>query len=119
MITMDTHEVVSAFLDDEPFDPADLARALADPGGRQLLLELVALRTLVRDEPIAPAARGVAGVSRPKWIAVGFLAASVLFGAGAAWLLPPLLRQQPADVPPTPQRVVTFETGGAATDVPR
>lgn len=109
---MDTHEVVSAFLDDEPFAPADLASALADPGGRQVLLELVALRTLVRDEPVVtPAASTGAAISRPKWIAVGFLAASVLFGASAAWLLPPLLRQQSADVPPTPVRVVTFETG--------
>ena len=47
---MDTHEVISAFLDDEPFDPVDLAAAVADPGGRQLLLDLVALRALVRDE---------------------------------------------------------------------
>jgi|SRR5215471_7010094 len=108
---MDTHEVISAFIDDEPFDPADLAAALSDPDGRQLLLDLVALRTLVRDEPVAPPA--VAPISRPKWIAVGFLAASLLFGAGAAWLLPPLL-QRHADVPPTPDRVVTFETGAGA-----
>jgi hypothetical protein len=105
---MDTHEIISAFIDDEAFDPADLATALADPDGRQMLLDLVALRTLVRDEPIATPARAAA--SRPKWIAIGFLAASVLFGAGAAWLLPPLLRQRPADVPPTPDRVVTFHT---------
>ena len=117
-MTMDTHEVVSAFLDDEPFDPAELARALADPGGRQLLLDLVALRTLVRDEPIAAPVRVAGAVSRSKWIAVGFLAASVLFGAGSAWLLPPLLRQQRADVPPTPHRVVTFDTA-AASDASR
>lgn len=113
---MDTHEVVSAFLDDEPFDPADLAAALADPGGRQLLLDLVALRTLVRDEPIAAPARAPGAVSRPAWIAVGFLAASVVFGAGAAWLLPPLLQQRHADVPPTPTRVVTFDTAAAGGD---
>jgi hypothetical protein len=118
-MTMDTHEVVSAFLDDEPFDPAELARALADPGGRQLLLDLVALRTLVRDEPIPAPVRAPGGVSRSKWIAVGFLAASVLFGAGSAWLLPPLLRQQRADVPPTPDRVVTFETAAANGDTSR
>lgn len=106
---MDTHEIISAFIDDEPFDPADLAAALADPDGRQMLLDLVALRTLVRDEPIVAPARVAA--SRPKWIAIGFLAASVLFGAGAAWLLPPLLRQPSADAPPRPDHVVTFETG--------
>ena len=109
---MDTHDVISAFLDNEPFDAAELARALTDPQGRELLLDLVAVRALVRDEPsIAPAPAQAAAVSRPKWIAVGFLAASVIFGAGAAWLLPPLLRQQHADAPPRPDHVVTFETG--------
>ena len=29
----DTHAVISAFLDDEPFDAAELAAALSDPGG--------------------------------------------------------------------------------------
>jgi len=110
---MDSYDVISAFIDGEPFEPPDLAAALADPGGRQMLLDLVALRTIVRDEPIAAPPRASAAVSRPKWIAVGFLAASMLFGAGAAVLLPPLLRQRPADVPPTPARVVTFDTAAA------
>jgi len=109
---IDTHDVISAFLDGEPFEPADLAMALAEPGGRELLLELVVLRALVRDEPIpTPVHAGARAISPPRWIAVGFLAASVLFGAGAAWLLPPLLQRQAADAPPTPNRVVTFETG--------
>ena len=111
---MDTHTVISAFLDNEPFDAVDLARALADPDGRELLLDLVAMRALVRDESLpAPVPTGAAAVSRPKWIAVGFLAASVLFGAGAAWLLPPLLRQPSADAPPQPDHVVTFDTAPA------
>ena len=118
-MTMDTNEVVSAFLDDEPFDPADLARVLADPGGRQLLLDLVALRTLVREEPVTAPVRAAGTLSRSKWIAVGFLAASLLFGAGSAWLLPPLLRQQRADVPPTPDRVVTFDTGAQTPESSR
>jgi len=109
---MDNHDVISAFLDNEPFDAAELARSLADPQGRELLLDLVAMRTLVRDEPIpAPSTARTAPLSRPAWIAVGFLAASILFGAGAAWLLPPLLRQQRADAPPRPDHIVTFETG--------
>jgi hypothetical protein len=46
------HEVISAFLDDEPFDPSELAEALSDRTGRDLLIDLVALRHLVqvRDE---------------------------------------------------------------------
>jgi hypothetical protein len=109
---MDTHDVISAFLDNEPFDAAELGRSLADPQGRELLLDLVAVRSLVRDEeaPALSAAR-TAPLSRPAWIAVGFLAASVLFGAGAAWLLPPLLGRQHADAPPRPDHIVVFETG--------
>jgi hypothetical protein len=107
-----THDVLSAFLDNEEFDPEELARALADPGGREMLLDLVALRTRVRDETIdAPLRAGPRATASPRrWIAVGFLAASIVFGAGAAWLLPPLLRQQRADVPPTPDHVVVFDT---------
>jgi hypothetical protein len=109
---MRTPEVISAFLDDEPFEPSDLAAALADPEGRRLLLDLVALRTLVRSDPFdTPTRLAPVAISRPKWIAVGFLAASVVFGAGAAWLLPPRLRQPADDVPPTPTHVITFDTG--------
>jgi hypothetical protein len=38
------HEVISAFLDDEPFEPQALAEALADPAGRELLIDFVLLR---------------------------------------------------------------------------
>ena len=116
---MDTHEVLSAFLDNEDFDAGELARALAQPGGRELLLDLVALRTLVQDDgPAAPAVVKTTAASARRWIAVGFLAASIVFGAGAAWLLPPLLQQQRADVPPRPDRVVTFETAPAEPAAP-
>jgi hypothetical protein len=111
---MENDNVISAFLDNEPFGAAELAEALADPQGRELLLDLVAMRALVREESTgAPVVPVPARISRPKWIAVGFLAASVLFGAGAAWLLPPLLRQPSADAPPRPDHVVTFETAPA------
>ena len=38
------HEVISAFLDDEPFEPQALAEALADPAGRELLIDFVLVR---------------------------------------------------------------------------
>ena len=116
---MDSHEVISAFLDNEEFDAGELARALAQPGGRDLLLDLVALRTLVQDDgTVAPALVKTSAPSARQWVAVGFLAASIVFGAGAAWLLPPLLRQQRADVPPRPDRVVIFETAPAEPATP-
>ena len=46
----DTHEVISAFLDDEPFDPSQLAEALSEPSGRDLLLDLLALRHVVQPQ---------------------------------------------------------------------
>jgi hypothetical protein len=44
----DTHDVISAFLDDEPFDAGALAEALAQAEGRELLIDLIALRHLVQ-----------------------------------------------------------------------
>ena len=85
---MTNHEVISAFLDNEPFEPQALAEALAQPEGRELLVDLVTLRALVADEPTAETIprRGELA-SRSRWIATGFLAASLIFGAGAAYLL--------------------------------
>lgn len=44
----DPHEVISAFLDDEPFEADRLAEALSEPDGRALLLDLVALRHMMQ-----------------------------------------------------------------------
>jgi hypothetical protein len=46
----DTHAVISAFLDDEPFDAAELAAALSNPDGRALLIDLVALRHIAQPD---------------------------------------------------------------------
>ena len=79
------------------------------------LLDAVAIRRRLRDDvDAAPVVPRLDRSARRRWIATGFLAASIVFGAGAAWLLPPLLREQRADVPPTPSRVVTFDTAAAA-----
>ena len=48
------HEVISAFLDDEPFDAAELAAALSEPTGRAVLIDLVALRSVVRTDSRMP-----------------------------------------------------------------
>jgi len=42
------HEVISAFLDDEPVDSGQLAQALSEPDGRAMLLDLLALRHVVQ-----------------------------------------------------------------------
>jgi len=55
----DRHEVISAFLDDEPFDSNALAEALSEPAGRELLIDLLALRHLMRTEGKEAAAQPV------------------------------------------------------------
>jgi hypothetical protein len=52
----DTHEVISAFLDDEPFDSSQLAEALSDQDGRDLLIDLIALRHLAQSHDQEPQA---------------------------------------------------------------
>ena len=124
---MPNHEVISAFLDGESFDSNALASTLAEPGGRELLLDLIALRAVVQEEAPATApavdARSLAR-QRRLWVAAGFAAATLIFGVGSV-LAVKALRPAPvptaleADVPPHPDRVVTFEPGLEWHDVNR
>jgi hypothetical protein len=50
----DTYEVISAFLDDEPFESSQLAEALSEPAGRELLIDLIALRHLAQTDDRDP-----------------------------------------------------------------
>ncbi len=51
------HEVISDFLDGEAFEPHALGEALADPAGRDLLIDLVVLRYAAQaDDPVMVAA---------------------------------------------------------------
>ena len=50
----DRYEVISAFLDDEPFDSSQLAEALSEPAGRDLLIDLIALRHLAQTDDKDP-----------------------------------------------------------------
>lgn len=72
-----THEVISAFLDDEPFDPQELAHALDDSTGRALLIDLVVLRRIVQPTDAVPAMKAASPVRRGPWRVVA--AAAMLF----------------------------------------
>ena len=76
-------EVLSAFIDNEKFDPDDLGRSLAVPGGRELLYDLLAIREIV-----AVDADGVGSEPRRRLFPRGWLAVAalvlVLVGAFAA-----------------------------------
>jgi hypothetical protein len=59
----DMYSVLSAMLDDEPVDAGMLAAALETREGRELLIDLVALRRLVQAPMTAP----VVPRRRPAW----------------------------------------------------
>jgi len=46
----DAREVISTFLDDEPFNSIELVEALSEPAGRDLLIDLIALRHLTQTD---------------------------------------------------------------------
>jgi hypothetical protein len=97
-----THAVISAFMDDEPFDAAELATALADPAGRTLLIDLVALRHIVQPDE---AATQEAGTFRSRWRPLLATAAMLVALAGGYFLGD---RRSAVDQsePPAPTRVV-------------
>jgi hypothetical protein len=62
-----THDVISALLDDEPFDPDELLEALSDPDGRALLIDLVALRRIVQPREAVPTISAPSAAGRRSW----------------------------------------------------
>ncbi len=75
---MSNLEVISAFLDDEPFEPQALADALADSAGRELLIDFIILRHVAQSEE---SAGGVASTPALKSKRSSYLvaAAAVVF----------------------------------------
>ena len=97
----DTHAVISAFLDDEPFDAGELATALSDPEGRALLIDLVALRHVVQpDEP------AVAGPTlRSRWRPL-LATAAMLIALAGGYFIGDRRGAAGSSEPPAPTRVV-------------
>jgi hypothetical protein len=103
----DTHAVISAFLDDEPFDAAELAAALSDPAGRTLLIDLVALRHIV--QPDEPAATAQAGTFRSRWRPL-LATAAMLVALAGGYVLGDRRSTVENSEPPAPTRVVQETT---------
>jgi hypothetical protein len=101
---MTNHEVISAFLDNEPFDVRELGDALADPNGRELLIDLIALREIVQPEPaIVPAPARSRTAVRVAVAAAGLvLAMGIGYQIGTA-------ADSVATAPPEPTRVVVSD----------
>lgn len=112
------HDVISAFVDNEPFDANALGHALAEPGGRELLLDVIALRAIVQDDAAITSAPDARVIRRQRhlWLAAGFAAATLIFTLGSVFAVKALRPAtsstlSEADVPPPPDHVVTFEPG--------
>ena len=101
----DTHAVISAFLDDESFDPAALAEALSDPAGRALLIDLLALRHIVQPEE---ASASVALISPTPRFSVRPLlaAAAMLVTLAGGYFMGERRSAIETPDPPAPTRVV-------------
>lgn len=112
-------EILSALVDGEPVDPAELDRVLALPGARRTLVELADLRrTFAADRALprpdfadrvrptlAPPGSRSFGESGWRWAVIAAVAMVAL-----ALLLPPWLAPAPADPPPPPpDRVLRFD----------
>lgn len=95
----DAHEVISAFLDDEPFDPTQLAEALSEPTGRALLLDFLALRRLVQpkgNQPVASVERLRRRASLKAFVA----AAAVFVALAGGYFVGQRGRVPPSEAPP-------------------
>jgi len=106
-------DVISAFIDNEPFDPVELRDALATPEGRDELLDLIALRAVVQPtEPTVPAAAPrVRSIAR--WtLAAAAAAVLVIGGYTVGRSTPPDEWPSSASVTaPEPTSVFRFEPG--------
>jgi hypothetical protein len=104
----DTHEVISAFLDDEPFDAQALASALSDPAGRAMLIDLVALRHIVQTNDVEPIRSGRPRLSALRAVAA---AAAVVVALMGGYLVGARRATASLTEAPTPTRVVQSATG--------
>lgn len=76
------YEVVSAFLDDEPFEPQALAEALADPACRALLIDFILLRHVAHAEESATVVTPAPSLrsNRPFYLVAAAAAVVALLG---------------------------------------
>ena len=100
----DTHEVISAFLDDEPFDPQALANALSDASGRALLIDMVALRCVVQPDETIPVHFPV--VRRHSRLRTVIAAAAVVVALVGGYVVGQSRNESTATAAPAPTRVV-------------
>jgi hypothetical protein len=103
------HEVISAFLDEEPFDSQELLTALSDPAGRALLIDLVALRQIVQPIEAVPPLSVVNPVRRPVW-RIAAAAAALFLTLTGGYLVGERRASTSSSEAPLPTRVIQAES---------
>jgi hypothetical protein len=109
-----SHETISAFIDNEPFDPNALGQSLSTTEGRELLIDLIALRHLVAtDATVAPHA--TTRVARTNWRTLGAVAAIVCLAVSGGYFAghrtsAPVSAPR-AEQAPAPTRVIDLKPG--------
>jgi hypothetical protein len=98
-------EIVSKFLDDQPFDVQDLADALSDPDGRALLIDLITLRQIVQPVDSIPPMKAPTPVPRFGW-QMAAAAAVLLVGLTGGYLVGERRSSATTAEAPPPTRVV-------------
>jgi hypothetical protein len=102
------HEVISAFLDDEPFEPQVLAEAIADPAGREMLIDFVLLRHAAQSEEPASGVTSTP-VPRAKRSLYLVAAAAVVVALLSGYQLGQRQSTDDSAPPPAATRVVQSE----------
>jgi hypothetical protein len=100
----ESHDVISAFLDDEPFDASELAAALSEPGGRELLIDFIALRHIVHTDGLALPAQPA--TMKRSLLRMLLPAAAVLVALAGGYVIGERSTQATSDDAPAATRVV-------------
>jgi hypothetical protein len=77
-----THDALSALLDNEPFNPQEVLEALSYPAGRALLIDLATLRQIVQPLDAVPPIATVSPARQRSWQLLAAAAALLLALAG-------------------------------------
>jgi len=101
----DSHEVISAFLDNEPFEPQALAEALATPAGREVLIDFILLRHVAQSEE-SGAGFTLTPAQRSKTPLSLVAAAAIVIALLGGYQLGQRQSAPGATPPPAPTRVV-------------
>jgi hypothetical protein len=100
------HEVISDFLDGEAFEPHALGEALADPAGRDLLIDFVLLRYAAQaEDPVLVAAPSARRAPRRLLLA----AAAVLVALVGGYQFGHRQTESDSPAPPAATRVVAVD----------